>query len=80
MVGALGYRDPSCYTQYYELHMVKGSLLAIVVERCETYDVVHVYKVVKKDMRKVLEEVRPHQSIDSHLRFLDGRLGSFSRK
>jgi len=76
----LEHHDPSCYTWHYEFRRVGGSLLAIVVERCETYDVVHVYKVVKKDVRKVLEEIRPRQPVGSHLRSLDGRLGSLARK
>ena len=80
MVGALEYRDPSCYTWYYELHMVDGSLLAIVVERCDTYDVVHVYKMTGKDVRKVFEEFRPRQPVGAHLRFLEGRLRSLARK
>jgi hypothetical protein len=82
VVGALEYRDPSCYTRYYELHSVNGSstLLAVVVERCETYDVVHVYKMTGKDVRKVFEEFRPHQPVGAHLKSVEGRLRSLARR
>jgi hypothetical protein len=82
VVGALEYRDPSCYTWYYELHIVDGSstLLAVVVDRCDTYDVIHVYKMTRRGVRKVFEEFRPHQPVGAHLRFLEGRLRSLARK